>query len=334
VISAATAGLFVLSAVIAPGSVQSSALLSMLPFAAILAIAAIGQTLVVQQGGLDLSLPGAMSLAAVLVTKGNETGMPISLLIVSTVLATVAVGAVNGVLVAYLGITPIVATLGVNAGLVGAVFAISDGFPASAPRGLNGFAVATAGGIPVLALTGAVFAVVAGLLARCTVWGRRLMWVGTNSRAAHRVGIETGRWRVAGYALAGTCYGIAGVLLAGFLNTPSITAGDSYLLPAVAAVVLAGNPLTGGPAKLLDTAVASLFLSQLTQLVLTMGATTSVQLLVQAAVIVVAVAARPVFTGLRQRTLRSKQGPATKDPAPSTPTDPTTGTSARIKEKV
>lgn len=333
VIAAATIALFVLSAVLAPGSVQSSALLSMLPFAAVLAIAAIGQALVVQQGGLDLSLPGAMSLATVLVTKGSEGGLPVTALVALAVLATALVGVVNGALVAGLGITPIVATLGVNAGLVGAVFAISDGFPASAPAALNRFAVSTVAGIPTLAITAAAFAVLAGALARGTVWGRRMMWVGTNRRATHRIGIQTARWTVTAYALAGGCYGFAGILLAGFLQTPSITAGDTYLLPAVAAVVLAGNPLTGGPVKLVDTAIAALFLSQLTQLVLTMGATTSVQLLVQAAVIVVAVAFRPVLTGLR-RSLPHRRVTGGRAPAAARAEADTPGTTPRVKEQV
>ena len=110
----ATAALFAISPLLAHGSLGHSALLGMLPFAAILAIAAIGQTLVVQQGGLDLSVPGVISLSAVVVAKhshGGNGGLLGSLAIVA--LACVAAGLISGVAVTRFGITPLVATLGV-----------------------------------------------------------------------------------------------------------------------------------------------------------------------------------------------------------------------------
>src|SRR5215218_1494 len=111
----ATALLFALSPLLAAGSVSETALLSMLPFAAILAIAAVGQTLVVQQGGLDLSVPGTISLAAALMVQipdGDGGRLLPALLAIAAV--AVATGLLIGVAVTWLGITPLVATLGVN----------------------------------------------------------------------------------------------------------------------------------------------------------------------------------------------------------------------------
>src|SRR5882724_10519522 len=120
-----------------PSTMTGSALLSMLPFAAILAIAAVGQCLAIQQGGLDLSVPGAMSLAAAVVT-GHAAGNP-SALVPSIALALVAVligGMLNGIAISQLRITPIIATLAVNALLIGFTSTYTDSTPKTATANL------------------------------------------------------------------------------------------------------------------------------------------------------------------------------------------------------
>src|SRR6185437_130194 len=118
----ATAGLFVTSGVFASSSLSRGVLLTMLPFASALAIAALGQTLVVMQGGIDLSVAGGLSLYVVILTK-YPAGVNGRLLpaIGIALLAAVAAGLVNGFLIGRLRLNPIVATLGTNALLFGAV---------------------------------------------------------------------------------------------------------------------------------------------------------------------------------------------------------------------
>src|SRR3954463_9921793 len=106
-----TVALFAVSVVLEPESVRHSSLLGMLPFAAILAIVAVGQTLVIQQGGIDLSVPGMVSLTVVLMTKvpnGDNGKVPQAILI--ALLAALAAGALSGLLVSRVGITSIVTT--------------------------------------------------------------------------------------------------------------------------------------------------------------------------------------------------------------------------------
>src|ERR1700751_4672491 len=117
----ATVALFALSAILAPGTMTSGSLLAMLPFAGILAIAAAGQTVVIQQRGLDLSSPGIIGLAGILFALvGAATG---SLLMAGAgaLVNGALVGAANGLLVARVGITPLVATLSVNALVIGGI---------------------------------------------------------------------------------------------------------------------------------------------------------------------------------------------------------------------
>ena len=140
----ATAILFAVSPLLASGSVSHGALLSMLPFAAILAIAGIGQTLVIQQRGLDLSVPGMITLSTIIVTTvphGDRARLPLAIGLVG--LACIASGVVSGLAISWLGVTPLVATLGVNALLTGVVFQITNGAStSSATPGLARFALA------------------------------------------------------------------------------------------------------------------------------------------------------------------------------------------------
>ena len=145
----ATAALFAVSPIVAPGSLSHAAIFSMLPFAAILAVVAVGQTLVVQQRGLDLSVPGAISLAALLITKfPNQEDALVPGAIVLTLGVGTIIGLFNGLAVSLFGVAPFVATLGVNALLLGCVQWYSGGSPTGAANALNQWALATTGACP------------------------------------------------------------------------------------------------------------------------------------------------------------------------------------------
>ena len=243
----ATAVLFAISPLLAGGSVSRSALLSMLPFAAILAIAGIGQTLVIQQRGLDLSVPGMITLTTILVTRipdGHDDRLPKAIGVI--LLACIASGLISGIAVSWFSITPLVATLGVNALLQGVIFQITSGASTSAaPPGLAGFALDKTLGIPNAVLVAvAAILLVAGTI-RATVVGRRFVAVGASPAAAHAAGVRVKAYEVATYVFASITYGAAGILVAGFLGTPGIGAGNDYLLPTIAAVVLGGTSLVG-----------------------------------------------------------------------------------------
>jgi ribose transport system permease protein len=292
----ATAALFAVSPLLAGGSVGAGALKAMLPFAGILAIAAVGQTLVVQQRGLDLSVPGTMSLAAALITKvpdGSTAKLPPALAVVA--LAAAGCGLVIGLLVTYLGVTPLVATLGVNALALGTVVKITGGSIANTvPDGLAHFADRTVVGVPVLAVLAAVLIVAVRWLTRRTVVGRRFELVGANPAAAQVAGIAVARYRVGAYVAASLCYGVAGVLLAALTSAPSLFAGTPYLLPSIAAVVLGGTSLAGGRGSVVATGIGALFLTQLDQVVLATGAGSAVQSLIAGAIVALGMGLRNV----------------------------------------
>ncbi len=287
----ATALLFLVSAIFASSSTSKGALLSMLPFAAVLAIAALGQTLVVQQGGIDLSIAGSMSLAIVIVTHypdGDDSKL-LPALAISLVVALVA-GLGNGFLIGVLGLNPIVATLGTNALLYGAVLQVSSGIPRTTTDRLENAAAGLTFGIPNSVYYAIAATAVATVVVKLTPAGRRFEAVGSNSLAALTSGLRVKQYRASGYIWAQVFYWLAAVLLAGIVKQPTAFQGDAYLLPSVAAVVLGGTSLLGGRGNLVATAVAALFLSQLEQFVLALGVTFAVRTLVEAAALAIGVA--------------------------------------------
>ncbi|MGA2529556.1 MAG: ABC transporter permease [Acidimicrobiales bacterium] len=307
----ATVLLFVVSPLIAPGSDSAGALKSILPFTAFLAIAGIGQTLVVQQRGLDLSITGMISLAAIIVTKypnGTDAGLAkgIGLVVVACVLS----GLVSGFAVTVLGITPLISTLGVNALLTGALLQITNGALTAEPApALRSFAFDKTWGIPNTVLVAAAVIIVVALLMRTTVAGRRFVAVGTNEPAAYVAGIRVKRYIWGTYIVASLFYGLAAILLAGYLGTPDLQSGGNYLLLSITVVVLGGASLAGGSGSVLGSAIGAVFLIQLQQDVFGAGAPQSVQYLIQAGVIALAMALRTLIGHMNARRARGHGGP-------------------------
>jgi ribose transport system permease protein len=292
----ATAILYLVSPLLAEGSVSGSSILIVFSFASILAIAAIGQTLVVQQGGLDLSVPGVISLAAVLVTKfpdGDNSSLApwIAVALACGFLS----GLICGIAITRFRVTALVATLAVNALLYGTVLYLTKGTSTEAvPSMLSSFAVGRIYGIPHLAIFALAFILLIEVGMRATVWGRRFVAVGVNARAARAASLRVTSYKIATYAIAGAFYALSGVLLAGYLRVPSLLVGNSYLLPTITVVVLGGTSLLGGAGSVAATAIGAIFLVQLQQVVIGMGAPTSAQFVIQAAIILLGMSIRVV----------------------------------------
>jgi ribose transport system permease protein len=317
-IATATVLLFVLGAIVAPSSVSRSAIIGMVPFAAVLAIAGLGQLLVVQQGGIDLSVAGGISLAVVIVThEPDGDSARLGGAVVMAIAFAVAAGLVNGLLVSRLRLSAIIATLGTNALLYGAVFAVSGGTPRSTTRLLARIAGDATWGIPHAAGFAVAALAVVWLLTKRTVAGRRFEAIGANPAAARAIGLRVRVHRTLAFAWAQLLYCLAGILLAGITHQPTAFQGDSLLLPSVAVVVLAGTSLLGGRGFPVATVIAAVFLRELQQFVLALGVDTSVQTLVQAVALAVGVALYSVdWPAIRRRFGRrlSLQSPGGNQP--------------------
>ena len=314
--------LFAVSPLFSLGTISHTAIVSMLPFAALIAVVAVGQTLVIQQGGLDLSVAGAVTLGAVFAAKlGSQGGIDPIVAVVIAVLVTSLFGALSGIVVAFLDLPPLVVTIASNALMVGMVQAVSGGFSSHAPNELSNFALSRWVGLPVLAFGALAVVLIGQAVLKLTRIGRRFELVGENRRAAEYIGVSPKAYIISAYWLSALLAAAAGVMLAGLLRIPTLTAGDAYLLPSIAAVVLGGTALTGGRGSIVGTALGALFLAQLSQLVQTFTQSTAVQNIVQALIIGVGIVAQLQLGGstARLKGLVSRKT-ATASPTPPPPT--------------
>jgi ribose transport system permease protein len=274
--------LIVVCFLFAPSSISSGALSGSLPFAAVLAIVGLGQMLVVQQGGFDLSVAGAVSLAVVISTHvpGGDNAQLLPAVLMAMGFAVVA-GLLNGILVGVVRLNAIIATIGTNALLYGAVFAVSGGVPNITTKLLAEIAGGETFGIANSIYFALAALIVVAFVMKKTVGGRRFEAIGANPAMARTVGLPL-RLQILAYVFAQLLYCLAGVLLAGITREPTAFQGDSLLLPSVAVVVLGGTSLLGGRGYPISTVVAAFFLNQLSQFALAVGVPFSAQTIIQA----------------------------------------------------
>jgi len=275
--------LIIVCRIFAPSSVSLGALAGSLPFAAVIAIVGLGQLLVVQQGGFDLSLPGAVSLAVVVSTHYPQQDNALLLPAVSVALGfALAAGVVNGALVSIFKLNAIIATIGVNALLYGVVFAVSGGVPSITTTLLAEIAGGTTLGIPNAVFFAAAALILVSFGLKKTVVGRRFEAIGANPLAAQAVGLHVQRHQMMAYVFAQLLYCMAGILISGITREPTAFQGDTLLLPSVAVVVLGGTSLLGGRGYPISTVLAAFFLNQLSQFALAAGVPYSAQTIIQA----------------------------------------------------
>lgn len=278
-----TLALIVLCMIFAPSSITSGALAGSLPFAAVAVIVSLGQMLVVQQGGFDLSVPGAISLAVVISTHypaGNDAELLPAVLLALTF--ALGAGLFNGILIGVVRLNAIVATIGTNALLYGGVIAISGGVPRTTTPLLSRIAGGEFLGLGYTVWYALAIVLLVSIVLKKTVAGRRFEGIGANPAMARTVGLRVRSYEISAYVSAQLLYCLAGILLAGLTSQPTAFLGNSYLLPSVAIVVLGGTSLMGGRGFPVPTALAAFFLTQLGQFSITIGVPFSAQTIIQA----------------------------------------------------
>jgi ribose transport system permease protein len=272
--------LIVVILITTPATLSQTSFSTTLPLVAFLAIAALGQMLVVMTAGIDLSIPNIMTLAAMIVVGvGAGTDDRLAPAIGVALGISMLIGLVNGFLVSVLKLNPLIVTLAVSQVVRGysIEYAATVANEAAVPANLSAWATGQFLGVSNIFWVAAIIAVVMSLLLRFTVAGRRFQSVGANPRAAHLAGIPIKLYVMAAYVLAALLYGIAGVLLAGFISSPTLGLGASYLLAPIAAAVIGGASLTGGLASVISTFAAAFFLTLLNQMLRVQGLSSALQ---------------------------------------------------------
>jgi ribose transport system permease protein len=281
--------LVIVAAIWAPNTLSSVSLRAIAPYGALLGITALGQMLVIMTGGIDLSTPGTVTLAAaIMVGVGQGADNRIGLAIVIALGVGALIGLVNGILIGGLKLNALIVTLAVGQVVIGVVKRYGRTFPVQSqvPAGWSQWTFTRIFGMSPVFWLGLLLTIALILGFRYTSVGRRFQVVGANPVASHVVGIRVKLNQIMVYVVAALFYAFAGVALAGLLRTPGVAAQNQYLLGPIAAVVIGGASLTGGLASALSTFAAAIFLTGLNQMLLSLGLPTALQFVVFGLVII------------------------------------------------
>ncbi|MFI6324117.1 ABC transporter permease [Nonomuraea sp. NPDC050556] len=231
---------------------------------AALGIVAVGQTLAILAGSLDLSVAYLISLASLVAAEIMETGAVLPA--IAAVLGVSAlVGLVNGVVITKLKVHAFIATLGVALIIKGVLDHLYDGPAGKVPESFQHLGYDRLGPIPVSALLWAAVAAAAWFLLKRTRYGYRTYAVGGDVEVARLSGVRTDRVVIVTHILCSVCAGIAGLLLASRLGAgaPTVGTDGGYDLESIAAVVLGGTALAGGRGGISGTVGGVLLLAVL-----------------------------------------------------------------------
>jgi ribose/xylose/arabinose/galactoside ABC-type transport system permease subunit len=290
---AALALLVAIASALSPYFFSVNNFLNILNQSSVVGVAAIGVTLVMITGGVDLSVGSVISLSAdICATVMNGDNSRIVFAIALSVSAGAAVGFVNGLLVAKRNLPSFILTLGTAAAVQGLGLLYTGG---TASGAVAPWFERMIGGRPWGHIPGVVFifitvAAVGLIIQKTTAFGSRLYFVGSNIRAASLSGLPVDRVLIIGYTLSGAAAGIAGVVLLARVGVSSAFAGQTYTFDALAAVLLGGTTFQGGRGGIVGTLAGVLILVVAFNLVNILGLNFNLQLVAKGVIIIAAAA--------------------------------------------
>lgn len=285
----AVAGLLVFNAVFTDNFLTVGNLRTQLIQVSPVVIVALGMALVIGTEGVDLSVGSVMALAAAVLPLYLGYGAVPA--IAAALVAGIAVGAVNGALVAVVRLQPIVATLALFVGGRGLALVLAGG----QLKQIHNTALLAIGGddvlgVPVVVLVAAVLAVAVGFVVRRTTFGRQLVAIGSNRVASQLAGLPVRRVLLGTYIACGAFAALAGVLATARLTASDPSAlGNLMELSAITAVVVGGTPLSGGRVRVFGSVVGALLMQLVRATLIKHNLPDSTAQIVQAGIILVAV---------------------------------------------
>jgi ribose/xylose/arabinose/galactoside ABC-type transport system permease subunit len=281
--------LVVVASIWAPATLSGVAIAAIAPFGALLGITALGQMLVIMTGGIDLSVPGTLTLSAIIVVGvGQQSDARIGVAILTALGVAALIGLVNGILIGGLKLNALIVTLAVGQIVLGVLSRYVRTFPvqSAVPKELSDWTTSRILGLSPIFWVGVAITLLLVVALRYTTIGRRFQVVGANPVASHVVGVRVTLNQILVYVVAAMFYAIAGIALAALIRNPGVNIGSPYLLGPIAAVVIGGASLTGGLASPLSTLAAAFFLTGLNQMMRSLGLPTALQFVVFGAVII------------------------------------------------
>ncbi|HYO80384.1 MAG TPA: ABC transporter permease [Bryobacteraceae bacterium] len=292
------ATLFIALAIASPHFLTSTNLSSVVRQTAVINIMALGMTLIIVSGGIDLSVGAILAMAGLLGTMAMEGGQPIGVGLLIGVATGAFWGLTNGVLTTRLKINPFIVTLGTLGIVRGITLIISNGLPVhNIPRGFSFLGEGNLLGVPFVLWILLICALAMHFIMEHTVLGRYAFAIGSNAEAAWYAGIPVSFYTTAVYCIGGLLTGLAGMIEASRLMTGQPTAGQGYELQAIAAVVIGGGSLRGGEGSVTGTLVGAFIMGLLANGSDLLGISPYLQQAIIGAVIILAVS----FDEIRKR---------------------------------
>lgn len=287
--------LVIVGAVTAPDTFLSvSNTLTILRQASILGVVAVGMTLVITAGGIDLSVGSVLGLASVVATLAAIQDLADQihwvLMIVIALLVGVAAGLINGIVIAYGKVVAFMATLAMLIAARGLAEVLAERRTLQVKdRDFIQFLNLDIIGVDILIWIFAIVAAIGWVVLNRTTFGRRTVAIGGNREAARLAGINVKRHTMWLYAISGLCAGIAAIMYLGRTTAGTSTHGTLLELDAIAAVVVGGTLLVGGRGTITGTVFGVLIFTTLTNVFVQNNLNSSIQAVVKGVIIVVAV---------------------------------------------
>lgn len=294
--------LFIALTIASPHFLTGINLASVARQTAVINIIALGMTLVIVTGGIDLSVGSILAVAGLFGTMAIKAGQPIPLAILIGIFSGLVCGFLNGLMITQLRINPFIVTLGTLEAYRGFALVVSKGLPVhEIPDAFSFLGDGTLLRIPFSLWILALCAVLMHFLLENTKLGRYAFAIGSNSAAAYYAGVPIKFHLIAVYSIAGMLAGLAGMIEASRLMTGQPTAGQGYELQAIAAVVIGGGSLQGGEGSVVGTLIGAFIIGLLSNGSDLLGINPYWQQVIIGGVIIAAVA----FDELRKRRLSS-----------------------------
>ncbi|MGL4253481.1 MAG: ribose ABC transporter permease [Fusobacteriaceae bacterium] len=288
-------GLIIFSIVVSifnPRFLSMNNLLNVLRQTSINSVIAIGMTLVILTGGIDLSVGSVLAISGAICATMVSSGMNPVLALFLTLTVGLLLGILNGIFISYAKLQPFIVTLVTMTLLRGATLVYTDGKPIPV-RGEGEFFENIGGGylleIPVpIYIMVALFLVGYYVLANAK-FGRYIYAIGGNEEATKLSGVNTSKYKTLVYGVAGALAALAGIIVTSRLGSAQPTAGAGYELDAIAAVVLGGTSLSGGVGRITGTALGAIIIGVLGNALNLLDVSSYYQMMIKAAVILIAV---------------------------------------------
>ena len=266
--------------------------LNVIKQSAYIAIPAVGLTMVMIQGGIDLSVGGVISLAGVVNGMLLMRGVPVWLGFVLALTACALFGLLNGVIVARVKVPPFIATYTVGEIAGGIALVIGNG-KAIGPFKNDLYTFIGNGkllGIPIPGLVIVLVAAVGIVLLSHTAFGNRVYAVGNNPMVVGQEGLSVAKIKIYTYILCAVCAAISGLLLSARMSSASPVQGDGYQLKCIAACIIGGVSMNGGSGRVFNSVLGAFFIAVLSNALNMLAVDPFIQNLVLGAVILIVVA--------------------------------------------